>query len=61
MRIWDGRELPAEMKVRLVRIHERLRLVEEQISSLLAWERFVFGLTATSGQRWLDVFIFSWF
>jgi transposase len=35
MRTWDGRELPAEMKVRLVRVHERLRLVEEQISTLV--------------------------
>ena len=35
MRTWDGRELPAEMKVRLVRVHERLRMVEEQISSLV--------------------------
>jgi transposase len=34
LRTWDGRELPAEMKLRLVRIHERLRMVEEQISSL---------------------------
>ena len=34
MRTWDGRELPPEMKVRLVRVHERLRLVEEQISCL---------------------------
>jgi transposase len=35
MRTWDGRELPPEMKVRLVRVHERLRMVEEQISSLV--------------------------
>ena len=35
MRTWDGRELPPEMKVRLVRVHERLRKVEEQISSLV--------------------------
>src|SRR5665647_2003500 len=35
MRTWDGRELPPEMKVRLVRVHERLRLVEEQISCLV--------------------------
>lgn len=35
MRTWDGRELPAEMKVRLVRVHERLRMVEEQISTLV--------------------------
>jgi transposase len=34
MRTWDGRELPAEMKVRLARVHERLRMVEEQIKSL---------------------------
>lgn len=35
LRTWDGRELPAEMKVRLVRVHERLRMVEDQISSLV--------------------------
>jgi transposase len=35
MRTWDGRELPAEMKVRLARVHERLRLVEDQISALV--------------------------
>src|SRR5208337_1466163 len=35
MRTWDGRALPPEMKVRLARVHERLRLVEEQISSLV--------------------------
>jgi transposase len=35
MRTWDDRELPAEMKVRLVRVHERLRLVEDQISTLV--------------------------
>ena len=35
MRTWDGQELLAEMKVRLVRVHERLRMVEEQIGSLV--------------------------
>ncbi|MBI5967104.1 MAG: IS110 family transposase [Deltaproteobacteria bacterium] len=35
LRTWDGQELPSEMKVRLVRVHERLRMVEEQISSLV--------------------------
>ena len=35
LRTWDGRELPAEMKVRLVSVHERLRMVEEQISCLV--------------------------
>jgi transposase len=35
MRTWDGRGLPAEMKVRLVRVHERLRMVEDQISCLV--------------------------
>lgn len=35
MRTWDGQELPAEMKVRLIRVHERLRMVEDQISSLV--------------------------
>jgi transposase len=35
MRTWDGRGLPAEMKVRLARVHERLRMVEDQISCLV--------------------------
>jgi transposase len=35
MRTWEGWELPPQMKVRLVRVHERLRMVEEQISSLV--------------------------
>ena len=35
MRTWDGQELPSEMKVRLVRVHERLRMVGDQISSLV--------------------------
>ena len=35
LRTWDGRELPAEMKARLVRVHARLRMVEEQISGLV--------------------------
>jgi len=35
LRTWDGRELPPEMKVRLVQVHERLRMVEEQISCLV--------------------------
>jgi transposase len=35
LRTWDGRKLPAEMKARLVRVHARLRLVEEQIGSLV--------------------------
>ncbi len=35
LRTWDGRELPDEMKARLVRVHARLRMVEEQISSLV--------------------------
>jgi hypothetical protein len=35
MRTWDGRELPAEMKARLTRVHERLRLVEDQISNVV--------------------------
>jgi transposase len=35
MRTWDGRELPTEMKARLIRVHARLRMVEEQISSLV--------------------------
>jgi hypothetical protein len=30
LRTWDGRKLPAEMKVRMVRVYERLRLVEDQ-------------------------------
>jgi transposase len=39
MRTWDGRELPAEMKVRLARVHERLRLVEDQINTLVKEKR----------------------
>jgi transposase len=35
LRTWDGRKLPAEMKVRMVRVYERLRLVEDQISTLV--------------------------
>jgi transposase len=35
MRTWDGQELPAEMKMRLIRVHERLRMVEDQISCLV--------------------------
>ena len=35
LRTWDGLELPAEMKARLVRTHARLRMVEEQIGSLV--------------------------
>lgn len=39
MRTWEGRELPAEMKVRLAQVHERLRLVEDQISSIVKEKR----------------------
>jgi transposase len=35
LRTWDGKELPSDMKVRLVRVYERLRLVEDQISTLV--------------------------
>ncbi len=35
MQTWDGRDLPAEMKARLVRVHARLQMVEEQINSLV--------------------------
>jgi transposase len=35
IRTWDGRKLPAEMKVRQVRVYERLRLLEDQISTLV--------------------------
>ncbi len=35
MRTWDGQELPSEMKLRLIRVYERLRMVEDQISSLV--------------------------
>jgi len=35
LRTWDGRELPPEMKVRLIRVYERLRMVEDQISTLV--------------------------
>jgi transposase len=35
LRTWDGRELPPEMQVRLIRVYERLRMVEDQISTLV--------------------------
>lgn len=35
LRTWDGQELPAELKARLVRTHARLRMVEEQVGSLV--------------------------
>ena len=31
LRTWDGQELPKDFKTRIVREHERLRMVEEQI------------------------------
>ena len=34
LRTWDGRELPADMKGRLVREYQRLRLVDDQIKAL---------------------------
>jgi transposase len=34
MRTWDGRELPPKTKVRLVQVHARLRMVEDQMSTL---------------------------
>jgi len=34
LRTWDGRELPFDMKGRLVREYQRLHLVEEQIKAL---------------------------
>jgi transposase len=34
LRTWDGRELPVDMKGRLVREYQRLHLVEEQIKAL---------------------------
>lgn len=33
-RCWDGRELPADYKARIIREHQRLKLVDEQIHSL---------------------------
>jgi len=34
LRTWDGKELPADLKSRIMREHNRLRMVEEQISAL---------------------------
>jgi transposase len=33
-RTWEGKELPADLKVRIIREHGRLRMVEEQIFAL---------------------------
>jgi len=34
LRRWDGKELPADLKARIIREHARLRMVEEQIYAL---------------------------
>jgi transposase len=34
LRTWDGKELPADLKSRIIREHARLRMVEEQIYAL---------------------------
>ncbi|CAB1063000.1 Mobile element protein [Olavius sp. associated proteobacterium Delta 1] len=34
LRAWDGKELPADLKSRIIREHGRLRMVEEQIYAL---------------------------
>jgi transposase len=34
LRTWDGKELPADLKARVVREYERLRMVEEQMKFL---------------------------
>jgi transposase len=34
LRTWDGKELPADLKARIIREHARLRMVEEQIYAL---------------------------
>jgi transposase len=34
LRTWDGKEIPAELKARVVREYERLQFVENQISAL---------------------------
>jgi len=39
LRTWDGKELPAGMKARLVRVYQQLRLVEDQISTLATEKR----------------------
>jgi transposase len=39
MRTWDGRELPVGLRARLVRVHQQLRLVEDQISILAKEKR----------------------
>jgi transposase len=39
LRTWDGKELPAGMKARIVRAYQQLRLVEDQISTLAKEKR----------------------
>jgi len=39
LRTWDGEELPAGMKARIVRAYQQLRLVEDQISTLAKEKR----------------------
>jgi len=39
LRTWDGQKLPVGMKVRLVRVYQQLRLVEDQISILATEKR----------------------
>jgi transposase len=34
LRTWDGKELPADLKSRIIREHGRLRMIEEQIYAL---------------------------
>ena len=39
LRTWDGQKLPVGMKARLLRVHQQLRLVEDQISALATEKR----------------------
>jgi transposase len=39
LRTWDGQKLPVGMKARIVRVHQQLRLVEDQISILATEKR----------------------
>ena len=49
LRTWDNKELPSDLKARLVREHQRLRFVEDQIGDLNKEreERVMSGATAS--------------
>jgi transposase len=39
LRTWDGQKLPVGLKARLARVHQQLRLMEDQISALAPEKR----------------------